>query len=103
MEVRERVRQELKEAGWIVTSKDALKFGADFLLYHPPHPHSVAAVIVARPEELTYLEAQRFSRVCEAVNKKAIFAVSAENGIKYVRPDRWVIHLSYSLFVKSKY
>ena len=93
--LRDAVRQELRDAGWLVTSRDALKFGAHFLLYRPPEPHSVAAVVIcAEPAELTFIEAQRFSRLCEAVGKSAIFAVHADGAFRYGRVDRWVPHIS---------
>jgi len=102
MEIREIIRQEFKDAGWLVTSKDAIKFGADFLLYTPPDSvsektvsvHSVSAVVIIDEAELTFLEAQRFSRICEVVRKRAIFAVCGKDGIRYVQVDRWIPHIS---------
>lgn len=90
--MRDLVRQELKEAGWLVTSKDAVKFGADFLLYRPPAPHSIGAVFIS--DNLTALEAQRVSRLCESVGKIGIFAVPSEGRIHYVQAQRWIPHIS---------
>ena len=91
MSLRERVRQELSEAGWKVTSKDAIKFGADFLLYAPGKSHSVMAVSILENGKLTGLEAQGFSRLCESVNKRAMFVRQREGKetLDYIEVKRW--------------
>lgn len=93
--LREVVRQELRDVGWLVTSKDALKFGAHFLLYRPPTPHSIVAVLIFEDvEEFTFLEAQRFSRLCETVGKTALVIVPKDEGLRYISIDRWTPHIS---------
>ena len=90
--MRDLVRQELQEGGWLVTSKDAVKFGADFLLYRPPEVHAVACIFIC--DDLTGLEAQRLSRLCESVGKIGIVAISSEGRIRYVQVERWIPHIS---------
>jgi tRNA splicing endonuclease len=90
--LRQRVRQELTEAGWMVTSKDAIKFGADFLLYKGDAAHSIMAVCVLEDGKLTGLDAQAFSRLCESVNKRALFVRRLEGQpdvLEYIEVSRW--------------
>ena len=91
--LRKTVRQELTDAGWLVTSKDAIKFGAHFLLYKNSSTHSVAAVLIClNQQETNYLLAQRFSRLCESVGKTAILVVPENESprLKYIKVERWI-------------
>jgi tRNA splicing endonuclease len=87
------VRSRLQEK-WIVLSKDAIKFGADFLLYKESDVHSTAAVYVDYENNMNLLEAQRFSRICESVKKKAVVARKKQgegrDGIEFIEISRGI-------------
>ncbi len=86
----ELVRLALEERGWLVSRKDAIRFGCDFLLYDDKSTHSLVAVYVKGDAPFSLLEAKRFSRLCESVQKRAIVAeVLPAGSVKFVEIKRW--------------
>ena len=98
--IRAEVRQVLQEAGWLVTSKDAIKFGADYLLYSKNKIHSEFAVSIVEEENCQLLNLQRFARLCESVHKRALFVILKrhEDGhlaiSEYAEVSRWNTHIN---------
>ena len=82
------VKQILEDLGWMVSRKDAIRFGGDLLLYDRKNIHSTAVVYV-KDRKFSFLAAQRFSRICQANQKRAILAEFQDGRVKFMEISRW--------------
>jgi len=89
-EITERVHQDLKSRGYVVTT--GFQYGFDFMIYEgdPASHHALYLVhIVQFNDTFDILDVLKDGRVAMSVRKKCLIAIPTKDSVRYLELGTW--------------